>query len=386
VNWGANSALIAEITWERSHMKPHPPAEFSANTLEEIARLAGVSRSTVSRAINNHPHVRPETRQRVLDIARRLNYQPNAAARGLAAGRTRILGLVIPMGVSALFTDPYFPLLIQGVSSACSALDYSVMLWLAEPEYERRTIRQVLQSGLIDGVIVASMLMDDPLVEALLARGLPFILVGRHPTNERISYVDVDNQDAAREVVAHLLRLGYRRVATITGPRNMIAGADRLEGYLAALRGRGLAPNPALIVEGDFTEAGGYTAMKQLLPHAPDAVFAASDMMAIGALRALREAGLHVPEDIALASFDDIPAAARTDPPLTTVRQPIQRAGVVAAETLIDMITHPDGQPRRIILPTELVIRESCGVGLPPEKRGRYSATMQARQSQGGER
>ncbi|MER3515336.1 MAG: LacI family transcriptional regulator, partial [Chloroflexota bacterium] len=164
--------------------------------------------------INNHPHVRPETRQRVLDIARRLNYQPNAAARGLAAGRTRILGLVIPMGVSALFTDPYFPLLIQGVSSACSALDYSVMLWLAEPEYERRTIRQVLQSGLIDGVIVASMLMDDPLVEALLARGLPFILVGRHPTNERISYVDVDNQDAAREVVAHLLRLGYRRVAT----------------------------------------------------------------------------------------------------------------------------------------------------------------------------
>ncbi len=333
-------------------------------TLEEVAKRAGVSRSTVSRVMNNHPHVDPETRAKVLSIAQSLDYHPNLAARGLAAGRTRILGLVIPMGVSVLFTDPYFPLLIQGISSACNAHDYSVMLWLAEPEYERRMISQVLRGGLIDGVIIASALMDDAMIEAVIQGGLPFIMNGRHPTKERVNYVDVDNVASAREMVAHLLRLGYRRVATITGPSNMIGGADRLQGYLLALRERGIAPDPDLIVEGDFTEASGYAGMRRLLPLAPQAVFAASDSLAMGALRALREVGKRVPDDVALAGFDDMPFAARTDPPLTTVRQPILRAGTVAVETLIDLITHPDSSPRHIILPTELVIRASCGSAL----------------------
>jgi LacI family transcriptional regulator len=268
---------------------------------------------------------------------------------------------VIPMGVSALFSDPYFPLLIQGIASACNAHEHSVMLWLAEPEYERRMIRQVLQGGLIDGVILASALMDDPMLEALRKRGLPFILVGRHPIDNEVSYVDVDNVNSAREMVAYLLRLGHKRVATIAGPNNMIAGADRLQGYLLALRNRGIASDPALVVEADFTEEGGYIAMQRLVPHSPDAVFVASDAMAVGALRALREAGKRVPEDIAIAGFDDIPFAARADPPLTTVRQPIQRMGTLAAETLIDLISYPQPQPRRIVLPTELLIRESSG-------------------------
>ncbi len=333
-------------------------------TIEQIAKQAGVSRSTVSRVINNQPNVDPDTRARVLSIAQNLNYQPNMAARGLASGRTHILGLVIPMGVSTLFTDPYFPLLIQGISSACNEHDYSVMLWLAEPEFERRTIRQILRGGLIDGVIVASALMDDTIYEAMRNDGKPFILIGRHPTDTGITYVDVDNVNSAREIVAHLLRVGYRRVATITGAKNMIATADRLQGYLAALRERGLAADNALIASGDFTEAGGYAAMQRLMPLRPEAVFVASDAMALGTLRAIREAGLRVPDDIAVAGFDDMPFAARTDPPLTTVRQPIQRAGFVAVETLLDLIAHPQLPPRRIILPTELVIRSSCGSAL----------------------
>jgi LacI family transcriptional regulator len=286
----------------------------------------------------------------------------DAMAKGSnAAERTRVLGMVIPIGVKALFTDTYMPLLIQGVSAAANARDHSVMLWVAEPDYERRTISQVMQHGLIDGVILASTLSDDPLVRALIEGSLPFVLVGRHPTHAGVNYVDVDNVNSARQAVNHLLRLGRRRIATITGPQNMRVGADRAEGYATALRQRGLAVDPDLMVEGDFTEANAYAAMQRLLPFNPDAVFTASDVMAIGALRAIRDAGRRVPEDVALIGFDDMPFAAHTNPPLTTVRQPVQRTGEVAAETLIDLIEHPGAPPRRIVLPTELVIRVSCG-------------------------
>ena len=326
-------------------------------TLEEIAKFAKVSRSTVSRVINDDPKVSPETRARVQAVVKRLNYHPNIAARGLAAGRTGILGLVIPMGVAAVFTDPFHPIVTQGVASACNAHSYSVMLWLAEPEYERRTISQILHNGVIDGVILASMLLEDPLLQSLKESHLPFILIGRHPTDTHVNYVDVDNISSAHEMVSYLFRLGRRCVATIAGPRNMIAGADRLEGYIAALRDRGIAPDPNLIIYGDFTEDSGYTAMQHLLPYKPDAVFAASDTMALGAMHAIRDAGLCVPEDIAVAGFDDVPSAARAVPPLTTIRQPVYRSGVIAAETLIDLIANPSSQTHRIILPTELVIR-----------------------------
>jgi LacI family transcriptional regulator len=332
--------------------------------LEEIARLSGVSRSTVSRVINDDPRVSPVTRDRVTEVIQRLNYEPNVVARSLAGGRTRILGLVIPMGVTRLFVDPFFPLLIQGVSQACNARDHSVMLWIAEPEYERRTIRQILYSKLIDGVIIASMLSDDPLVQALVEGDLPFILIGRHPLYPQVSYVDMENYSSARQLTLYLFEIGYRRVASICGPQNMIGGIDRLAGFRAAFQERGSNPDPDLIVAGDFTEESGYQAMQRLLPHRPEAVFAASDAMAAGALRALHEAKIRIPEDIAVVGYDDVPFAARTDPPLTTIRQPIQLAGTVAAETLIEMIRLPDPNPRQIVLPTELVIRSSCGFGL----------------------
>ncbi len=329
--------------------------------LEQIAKLSGVSRSTVSRVVNNDPNVNAVTREKVMQVVRRVNYVPNAAARGLAAGRTHVIGLVIPMGVSTLFTDPYFPLLIQGASSACNAHDYSVMLWLAEPEYERRQIRQIMYSGLIDGVIIASMLTNDSLVQALIDGSLPFMLVGRHPTDSRVNYVDADNVNGARDAIRHLLRMGRTRIGLINGPMNMIAGTDRLTGYTQALRERGQLVQPELITDGGFSEAGGYLAMQQLLPRQPDAVFAASDAMAIGALRVLHEAGLRVPEDVALIGFDDMPFAARSDPPLTTIRQPTYRMGGLAVETLLDLIEHPDSPPHHIVLPTELVVRASCG-------------------------
>jgi len=329
-------------------------------TLEDIAKESGVSRSTVSRVINGDDNVSQATRDKVMEIISRVNFQPNLAARGLATGRTNVLGLVIPAGVSTIFTDPYFPILIQGVSAACNALQYTVMLWLAEPEYERRTISQILHNGLVDGVIVSSMLMDDPIVQSLYKSKMPFILIGRHPTLD-VNYLDVDNRLGGREATHHLLRLGHKKVATVTGPQNMIPGYDRYQGYLDALRDRSIKFQPDLVTEGDFSEMGGYTAMKKLLPHLPDAVFVASDAMAYGAIRAIREAGLDIPDDIALIGYDDLPGSSRTIPPLSSIRQPVHRLGYVATESLVDIIRHPATQPRHMILPTELVIRSSCG-------------------------
>jgi len=328
-------------------------------TLEEVAELAGVSRSTVSRVVNNNSNVKSETRERVMDVISELNFSPNAAARSLAGGKTGIFGLVIPMGVYRLFTEPFFPILIQTVSHTCNQREISVMLWLAEPEFERRMINQILTNDLIDGVIVSSMRIGDPIVDALSVSNMPFILIGRHPTDLSVSYVDVDNILASRRVVSHLLGNGRRRIATITGNQDMIVGQDRLEGYRQALNMAGISAEPELEIEGFFTQDGGYQAMRNLLDKNVDAIFAASDSMALGAIKAIQDAGLRVPDDIAVVGFEDAPFAVDTNPPLTTVRQPTDKLGSYAVEMLVELIESSDGSSRRMILPAELVIRAS---------------------------
>jgi DNA-binding LacI/PurR family transcriptional regulator len=201
-----------------------------------------------------------------------------------------------------------------------------------------------------------------------LENDLPFVLAGRHP-DERVNYVDVDNVGGARIAVEHLMRLGHTRVATITGPLTMTSGEDRLVGYRQALEAQRLAVDERLIAEGDYTEASGALAMRRLLADSPTAVFAASDVMAIGALKALREAGLRVPQDVALVGFDDVTIATAVEPPLTTVRQPIGRLGSMAVDLLLNLMEKPQsptgqvpsGPAARIVLPTKLVVRGSCG-------------------------
>jgi LacI family transcriptional regulator len=188
------------------------------------------------------------------------------------------------------------------------------------------------------------------------------VLDGRHE-DPRVSFVDTDNVAGAYTAVSHLIRLGRRRIATVAGPADNLAASDRKQGYLNALRNRGHSTDKDLIVAGDFTEVSGYEAMRRLLPHKPDAVFVASDTMALGVLRALRGAGIKVPDDLALVSFDDLPHAATADPPLTTVRQSIQRRGVMEVGILIDILHNGPEPARRLVMPAELVIRTSCGAG-----------------------
>lgn len=329
-------------------------------TLEDIARLSGVSRSTVSRVINDDLKVKDDTRQKVQRVLNSYNFQPNLAARGLASGRTNVIGVVIPAGVSTIFTDPYFPQLLQGISAVCNTREYSVMLWLAEPEYERRMVTRILHNGLVDGVVVASIPMNDPIVNSLVESKMPFVLIGRHPTMD-VNSLDVDNVQSGRKATLHLVRLGYKRIATITGPQKQVAGYDRYQGYLKALQDSNYPIRPELIMEGDFSEESGYSSMQRLLKFKPDAVFVASDSMAYGAVRAIREAGLRVPEDVAVVGFDDFPNSARMIPPLTTIRQPVMQMGSRAVDMLINLIQSGTKATQKVVLDTELVVRDSCG-------------------------
>jgi LacI family transcriptional regulator len=335
--------------------------------LETIARLAGVSRSTVSRVANDDPRVSPEVRERVQLVIRDNNYHPNAAARSLASRRTGILGLLIPGAVGAIFSDPYFPTLIQAVADACNAADRNLMLMIDSSDSAiaiDRLYRRVIRGRHLDGIIVSASLVDDPMVRQLEHDRFPVVVIGRQPAFPTIARVDVDNIGAARSAVAHLIDHGYRRVATITGPDNLFAARERLEGYAAALAAAGLPYDPTLVAQGDFSQASGTDAMRRLLalPEGPpQAVFAASDAMAIGALGVLSDAGMKVPEDVALMGFDGLERHAQVFPGLSTVVQPVAEFGREAVTILLHRISEPDNPPLQRILPTRMIIRQSCG-------------------------
>lgn len=332
-------------------------------TLEDIGKLAGVSRSTVSRVLNNHPNIRPEVRARVEKVIAETGYQPNSAARSLASKQSRTLGLIMPSVLRSAFTDPYYPRLIQGISAKCNEHDYMIALYLFQTkEEEEISIPRIVSSGMVDGLIITADTIHDPFVPLIQKYNIPFVQIGRpnDGMDKSINYIDVDNLAGAYQATAHLIQQGYQRVAQITTGHNS-AGVDRDEGYRRALSDHNIAVKPELIAMADFSEDSGYRAMKTLLPEKPDAVFVQSDTMAIGAMRAIREAGLSVPQDVAVVGFDDLPIATSLDVALTTIRQPIFQTGVLAAEMLIDLVTTSTKLPRHVVFPVELVIRASCG-------------------------
>ena len=331
-------------------------------TLEDVAKQAGVSRSTVSRVVNAQPNVREDVRTRVKEVIQETGYLPHAAARTLASQRSWMLGMVLPRSVSSFFADPYFPRLTQGIAQACNQFDYTLSLFLVDSkDAEEKIYSRVSRKGLLDGILVQSGQTGDQLIDRLVDSKIPLLIIGRPFHTQGVSYIDVDNIDATYNAVRHLILLGRQRIGTITGSPDSTVSIDRKEGYLKALNERGIQVEEALIAEGDFSEAGGYYAMQQLLAAKVDAVFAASDTMALGAMRLIREQGLSIPQDIAVIGFDDLPLAAIHNPPLTTVRQPIIQFGFRAVEILIDLINNGIQPPHHLIMATELIIRESCG-------------------------
>lgn len=330
-------------------------------TLDEIAKLADVSRATVSRVVNNYPHIKPEVRERVQAIITKTGFQPNLIARSLASDRSGIIGLVIPNTPRMVFTDPFFPTLIQGITRATNRLNITLSLFLFQSkEEETRTISTILNTGLLDGLIITADRKEESFVPKFVQRGVTFVLIGRPESNTEITYVDTDNVGGGYLATEHLIKLGYERIAIIAANENT-AGDDRLAGYKKALQAHHLTLDPSLVAFGDFSIPSGYEAMKSLLPAKPKAVFIASDTMALGALRAIREAGLRVPDDIAIVGFDNLPPAEQADPPLTTIQHPIEQLGVTAVDLLSTMLNGAHSPTTHTILPATLIVRSSCG-------------------------
>jgi LacI family transcriptional regulator len=335
-------------------------------TIEEVALLARVSRSTVSRVLNNHPNVRQSVRDRVLEVMREHNYAPQAAARSLASSRTDAIGLLIPRSAGVTFSDQFISAMIQALVESCNRLDYVLMLAMVTADMEPSFYRRVLRGRYFDGIIMLSSDIDDPILPLLIRDEIPLVLIGSHPyLQDDLVSVDIENCEGGRQAVRHLIGLGHRRIGLINGLLQMEVAQARRDGYKRALLDIGISIDQALMVEGYFTQEGGYRAMRQLLELAdrPTAVFVASDTMAVGALRAIYESGLSAPEDIAVVGFDDLPLALYTKWPLTTVHQPIADVGATAVELLIERMKGA-APVASVRLPTRLVIRESCGASL----------------------
>jgi DNA-binding LacI/PurR family transcriptional regulator len=323
-----------------------------------VAVRAGVSRATVSRVVNGSTTVAPQIRDVVLRAVQELGYVPNQAARSLVTQRTNSMALVFPEAAARVFSDDeLFPGLVLGVSQELEAADQQLVLMMASSVASHARIERYTTAGHVDGVMLASMHGADPMPMVLQRHEIPVVVNGRAMGSSSVPYVDVDSKGGAAAAVRHLIDAGRTRIGTIAGPQDMVAGIDRLAGYRSAMRA---AHRRSLVALGEFTRESGAVAMRQLLAEAPDldAVFVASDLMALGAMRALAEAGRRVPDDIAVVGFDDFELARYADPPLTTVRQPIIDLGRTLARQLLCLVAG-EAIERAVVLPTSLVVRGS---------------------------
>jgi DNA-binding LacI/PurR family transcriptional regulator len=311
--------------------------------------------------VNSSPRVSAQIRTDVEKAIADLGYVPNRAARTLVTGRTGSIAVVITEPSGRLFSDPFFPRLLRGVSAMVSARDLQLVLLMPSSREEIERTCSYLIAGHVDGVIAASLHGDDSLPARLSEANIPLVLVGRPPRGVSASYVDVDNRQGARSAVEHLVARGRRVICTIAGPHDMAVGIDRLAGYREAIAEAGLPADRHLEAYGEFTQEGGAVAMARLLAARADidGVFAASDLMAAGALSVLAEAGRAVPADVSVVGFDDSLVATSTTPPLTSVHQPIEEMGHEAARLLVEAVDGRSRTIRSVLLATAVVERAS---------------------------
>jgi len=353
-------------------------------TIQDIARLAGVSKATVSRVLNQKPDVDPATRERILHIMEEQGFVPSIAASGLAGGRSRLLGVLLPS-----LTWPLVPELMRGVGEVVGSTLYELILYsITDVHHEKDrsdVIDRIIGTRLVSGLLAVFPGPSAKHLAELHSRDFPVVLIDDQGVlPEGTPWLSVDNRAGAYEATRHLIRLGHRQIAHIQGPHKYQVSHDRYQGYCDALNEAGISLDPALILEGDFMPPSGRSCANAFfdLParKRPTAIFAGSDYMAYGAISAAQQRGLRVPEDVAVVGFDDNPSSAHMEPALTTVRQPFYEMGRRASEILLALVDIPRpvnglnyngrlsgvpasifDEPIRIKMPTSLIVRASCG-------------------------
>ncbi len=324
-------------------------------TMDYIARIANVSKSTVSRALSNDPRVNDDTREKISRIARDLNYKPHQVAQALAKKNTNIVGVVIPW-LPRSVADPFFLEFLQGIGEVAHERGYSLTL----PNIEMNRIENLLNNNL-DGVILTEPFIDDPRVELLKGNGIPFVFLGNPMSGEEICWVEADNETGAFQAVDYLIKSGHKKIATVAGSSDLVAGKYRLEGYKRALYESGLDIDKELVTYADFTQEGAYKAVRRLLAGSKrfTAIFAANDLMAMGVIRALKEEGIKIPDDIAVMGYDGIQIGEFIEPPLSTIKLPTVKMGRVAMHLLLKLINGERIDERQVLLSPRLLLRRS---------------------------
>lgn len=334
-------------------------------TISVVARAARVSASTVSRVLNGTATVHPAKRRRVLLAVRRLRYEPNDLARSLRRRRSHTIALVVPD-----ITNPFFAEIAKGVEDTCQRVGYSVFLCNSGNDVRKEQhYLEVLRARQVDGLVLVPAGQHSAIKDAWVNRGLPVVLMDRTVNRLDVDAVVSDNEFGMGLLVEHLVTLGHRKIGFIGGPKGLSTAELRLRGFLIGMKRAGLAPERHLVVRGKFTVDTGRRAAQRLLAgkNRPTAIIASSDVMALGAIRAMYELGHRVPDTVSLAGFDDIAAASLVQPPLTTVSQDVRQIGKRSVEMLIDRIEGRLRRPQRLVLRPRLVVRDSTG---PPGGQG----------------
>jgi DNA-binding LacI/PurR family transcriptional regulator len=339
-------------------------------TIKDVAKEAGVSPSTVSRVISNHPRISPATTAKVKKIMDDLGYHPNVMAKSLVSKTTKTLGLILPRPAEELFLNLFFPEFIRGIVTQATRAGYDLLMTSGASEREEvDAITRLVKGHRVDGIILLSSRQNDPVISFLHQQEFPFVLIGRSIEYPNILSIDTDNVQAAYDAASHLISLGHQRIGFVSGPPQLVVSQDRLEGYHKALRHNQLPMHSEWIVEGEFLQESGYRAMSQIMsiPESPTALVVTDDLVAYGVLRGLSELGYSVPQDISLVSFNNISISELTSPPLSSVDIGIYHMGYTASQTLIRQIQGEKIHQERMIIPHRIVHRESSSV--PNTKR-----------------